>query len=151
MSLTEIIPENVFFHIYMKIFGNLATKDLLNAGLTCVTWKDLTNQSYDRKGKVLVQFYFLKCPKIELFHQFHSTFCLSVKNALENCVIGFGQKCKFEVIGDPSLKIKPLPIVLKEPIDAAYLKLTKSTDGKLMVILTNKYLCYKFLDARSKM
>ena len=69
MSLTEIIPENVFFHIYMKIFGNLATKDLLNAGLTCVAWKDLTNQSYERKGKVLVQFYFLKCFKIELLHQ----------------------------------------------------------------------------------
>ena len=75
-----MIPENVFFHIYMKIFGNLATKDLLNAGLTCVAWKDLTNQSYERKGNVTLQFYssclqtfyVLKSPKIELFYQFHS-------------------------------------------------------------------------------
>ena len=52
-----MIPENVFFHIYMKIFRNLATKDLLNAGLTCVTWNDLTNKSYERKGNVTLQFF----------------------------------------------------------------------------------------------
>ena len=59
-----MIPENVFFHIYMKIFGNLATKDLLNAGLTCVAWKDLTNQSYERKGNVTLQNSWIQGSKI---------------------------------------------------------------------------------------
>ena len=64
-----------------------------------------------------------------------------MKNALKNCVIGFGRKYRFEVIGDSSLKIKPLPSDLKI-FDSARVKLTKSTDGKLMVVLANEDLCY---------
>ena len=62
MSLPEIIPVNAYFHIYMKIFRNLATKDLLNAGLTCVAWNNLTNKSYERKGKVYYLVQFLSAP-----------------------------------------------------------------------------------------
>ena len=67
--------------------------------------------------------------------------CLSVKNALKNCVIGFGQKSRFEVIGDSSLKIKPLPLELKE-VDVYLARLTRSADGQLMVVLESKYKCY---------
>ena len=64
-----------------------------------------------------------------------------MKNALKNCVIGIGQRNRFEVIGDSSLKIKPLPLELKF-VDVLRARLTKTTEGKLMVILTNKDMCY---------
>ena len=64
-----------------------------------------------------------------------------MKNALKNCVIGFGYKYRFEVIGDSSLKIKPLPLVLKEE-NVHQVKLLITTDGQLMVFLGSKDLCY---------
>ena len=52
MAIQELLPEDAFLHIYEKIFHNLATEDLFNAGLTCTGWKRISDDIYERKSNL---------------------------------------------------------------------------------------------------